>query len=54
MAELDKDQIAFIENKVKELGNMEAVKRHYKFWREKKCLVDRYAIQFAKEEFKNV
>ena len=54
MEKLDKDQIYFIENKVKELGDMKAVKRHYKFWREKKCLVDCYAVQFAKEEFKNV
>lgn len=49
MSELDKDQIKFIENKVKELGTMEAVKKLYKFWKEKKCLVDRYAVKHAKK-----
>ncbi len=44
---LDQSQIDFIEKKVEELGTMEGVKRHYKFYKDRKCQVDRYAIKHA-------
>ena len=47
-AKLGDDQKAYIEKKVKELGNLEAVKSHYS----KPCLVARYAISVAKKEYK--
>ena len=46
---LGSSQKAFIEAKVKELGNLEAVNAHYN----KKALVDRYAISIAKKVYKN-
>ena len=48
-AKLDDNQKAFIKTKVKELGNLEAVKSHYS----KPCLVSRYAISIAKKVYKN-
>ena len=47
-ARLDDNQKAYIKAKIKELGNLEAVKTHYS----KKCLVSRYAINVAKKEYK--
>ena len=38
-------QIEFIENKVRELVTLEAVKNHYN----KTCEVDKYANEFAKK-----
>ena len=43
---LGNDQKAYIETKVKELGNLEAVKKFYS----KPCLVTRYALSVAKKE----
>ena len=40
---LDQDQIQFIENKVRELGSIEAVRSYYY----KDCTVTDYARQFA-------
>ena len=48
-ARLDDDQKAYIKAKIKELGNLEAVKSHYS----KPCLVTRYALSMAKKEYKN-
>ena len=46
---LDDNQKSFIKAKVKELGNLEAVKSFY----HRPCLVSRYALSVAKKEFKN-
>ena len=43
---LGDDQKKYIEAKVKELGNLEAVKAFYY----KACLVTRYALSVAKKE----
>ena len=47
---LEKDQRIFIENKVKELGDMKSVKQLY----HKDCSVDNYAILVAQKMFKEI
>ena len=45
---LEDFQKNYIKKKVKELGNLEAVKKFY----HKACLVTRYALSIAKKEYK--
>jgi len=49
---LDKHQKKFIKTKVKKLGSLEKVKEFYDHYRKRNVLVDRFAVDYAKEIFK--
>lgn len=49
---LDSAVKSFIENRVRELGSLEAVKLFYPTQGKRNCMVNRYAVWFAKKELR--